>query len=41
VVAPFVVIYRYELENDVVTILRVLHGRRNVTDQMIHRSDRT
>ena len=41
VVAPFVVIYRYEREHDLLTILRVLHGRRNVTDQMIHPSDRT
>ena len=41
VVAPFVVIYRYESENDVLTILRVLHGRRNVTNQMIHPSDQS
>jgi toxin ParE1/3/4 len=39
VVAPYVVIYRYERENDLLTILRVLHGRRNVTYHMIHFSD--
>ena len=39
VVAPYVVIYRYEPTNDLLTILRVLHGRRNVTNQMIHPSN--
>lgn len=41
VVAPFVVIYRYEPEKDLLTVLRVLHGRRNVTNRMIHPPDRT
>jgi toxin ParE1/3/4 len=41
VVAPFIVIYRYEPEKDVLTILRILHGRRNVTDRMINPSERT
>ena len=31
IVPPYIVIYRYTEDNDIVTILRIVHGRRNIT----------
>jgi toxin ParE1/3/4 len=41
VVAPYVVIYRYERVTEHLTVLRVLHERQNMTSDMIHPSDRS
>lgn len=41
VVKPYLLIYDYSRPDDLVSILRIVHGRRNVTDQLIHPSDRT
>jgi toxin ParE1/3/4 len=35
IVFPYVVIYRHRKADDTVTILRVIHGRRNITDKSI------
>jgi toxin ParE1/3/4 len=37
VVAPYVLIYDYDRTSDVVTLLRVVHGRRNITSDLITR----
>jgi len=41
VVKPYLLIYDYNRFDDLVSILRIVHGRRNVTDQLIHPPDRT
>jgi plasmid stabilization system protein ParE len=35
IVSPYLVIYRYRETSDTVTVLRVIHGRRNVTAKLI------
>jgi toxin ParE1/3/4 len=36
-VKPYIVIYDYDAPEEVVTILRVVHGRRNITADLIRR----
>lgn len=38
IVSPYVILYRYDERTDVVTILRILHGRRNITRRLIRDS---
>jgi toxin ParE1/3/4 len=38
VVTPYIVVYRHTEREDTVTVLRVIHGRRDITEQLI--SDR-
>jgi plasmid stabilization system protein ParE len=35
IVSPYIVIYDYEESNDRVTVLRVLHGKRNITRDLL------
>lgn len=35
IVLPYVVIYRYDPAADLVTVLRIVHGRRNITAKLI------
>ncbi len=35
IVLPYIVIYRHHEADDIVTVLRVLHGRRNITAKLI------
>ena len=35
IVLPYVVIYRYDADADVVTVLRILHGCRNITAKLM------
>jgi plasmid stabilization system protein ParE len=35
IVLPYIVIYRHHQAEDVVTVLRVVHGRRNITAKLI------
>jgi toxin ParE1/3/4 len=35
VVSPYVVIYRHREADDTVTVLRIIHGRRNITMESI------
>jgi len=35
IVLPYIVIYRHHKADDVVTVLRVVHGRRNITAKLI------
>jgi toxin ParE1/3/4 len=37
VVSPYVIIYAYETVTDVVTILRIVHGRRRISGEMLPR----
>lgn len=37
VVPPYILIYDYEPADDVVTLLRVIHGKRNITYRLIRR----
>jgi toxin ParE1/3/4 len=37
IVFPYVLIYDYEEESDTVTLLRILHGRRNITRDLLQR----
>lgn len=34
---PFVLIYDYDAETDMVSVLRIVHGRRNITRKLIQR----
>jgi toxin ParE1/3/4 len=34
-VRPYAILYRYDLANDVVFVLRVLHGKRNITRALL------
>jgi toxin ParE1/3/4 len=36
VVSPYIVIYRHPEADDTVTVLRVIHGRRNITSESIY-----
>ena len=38
VVSPYVVIYRHEPEDDLVAIVRIVHGRRRITRRNLSRS---
>jgi plasmid stabilization system protein ParE len=35
VIAPYVVFYRFAIDDDTVRVLRILHGRRNVTKRSL------
>jgi toxin ParE1/3/4 len=35
IVTPYIVIYRYDVSDDVVTVLRIVHGRRRITSQLL------
>lgn len=37
VIAPYVVLYRYDEISDHVLLLRVVHGRRHITDALLKR----
>ncbi|MEA2903945.1 MAG: toxin ParE1/3/4 [Alphaproteobacteria bacterium] len=37
VVSPYVVIYDYSRDDDTLTLLRILHGRRDITEDLLHR----
>ncbi len=37
VVAPYLFIYDYTLDDDTLTLLRILHGRRNVSRALLAR----
>jgi toxin ParE1/3/4 len=38
VVLPYVVVYRYVPDDDLVAIIRILHGRRRITRRMLNPS---
>jgi toxin ParE1/3/4 len=38
VVRPYVVIYRYLADDDIVTVLRVVHGRRRIIGSLLTRN---
>jgi toxin ParE1/3/4 len=38
VVSPYIVIYRHSADDDTVTVLRIVHGRRRITGAMFHKS---
>ena len=35
IVFPYILIYRYSSQDDTVTLLRILHGRRNITSGLL------
>jgi toxin ParE1/3/4 len=37
-VDPYILIYDFHLDQDIVAVLRVVHGRRNITMELIKRS---
>ena len=37
VVSPYVLIYEYSRGDDTLALLRILHGRRNITDRLLRR----
>jgi toxin ParE1/3/4 len=37
IVYPYLVIYDYDREGDVATLLRILHGKRNISEDLLHR----
>jgi toxin ParE1/3/4 len=37
IVAPYVLIYDYTAEDDVLTLLRILHGKRDITRKLLNR----
>ena len=37
VVSPYVMIYEYNRDDDTLVLLRMLHGRRNITDRLLRR----
>jgi plasmid stabilization system protein ParE len=37
VVSPYVLIYEYNRDDDTLALLRILHGRRNITDRLLRR----
>ena len=37
IVSPYILIYDYALDDDTVVLLRILHGRRNITRQLVRR----
>jgi len=36
IVFPYILIYEYLSAGDTVTLLRILHGRRNITDELLN-----
>jgi toxin ParE1/3/4 len=38
IVSPYIIIYDYNRDDDTVTLLRIVHGRRNITRGLLHRS---
>lgn len=37
VIAPYVLVYEYDVGRDQVTVLRILHGRRGITEKLLRR----
>jgi plasmid stabilization system protein ParE len=37
IVSPYVMIYEYNRDDDTLVLLRMLHGRRNITDRLLRR----
>ena len=37
IVSPYLLIYDYAPEDDAVVLLRILHGRRNITQELVRR----
>ena len=37
IVRPYILIYDYMAEADTLTLLRIVHGKRNITDRLIKR----
>jgi toxin ParE1/3/4 len=37
IVSPYIVIYRHRADDDTVTVLRIVHGRRRITGALLHR----
>lgn len=37
IVYPYILIYDYSVSSDTITLLRILHGRRNITARLIPR----
>jgi toxin ParE1/3/4 len=37
IVAPYVLIYDYTRDDDVLTLLRILHGKRDITRKVLNR----
>jgi plasmid stabilization system protein ParE len=37
VIAPYVLVYEYDMERDQVSVLRILHGRRGITEKLLRR----
>jgi toxin ParE1/3/4 len=37
VVSPYLIIYQHDGRDDTLILLRILHGRRNVTDRLLRR----
>ena len=37
VVSPYVLIYEYSRSDDTLALLRILHGRRNITEELVRR----
>jgi plasmid stabilization system protein ParE len=37
IVSPYVLIYDYTIDDDTLTLLRILHGKRNITRELLHR----
>jgi len=37
VVSPYVLIYEYSRGDDILVLLRILHGRRNITERLLRR----
>jgi toxin ParE1/3/4 len=37
IVSPYVVIYEYAMSDDTVVLLRILHGHRNITGDLLRR----
>ena len=35
IVSPYIVIYRHSADEDTVTVLRIVHGRRRITGKML------
>ena len=40
IVYPYLLVYDFDAADDLATLLRVLHGKREITERLIRRSDR-
>lgn len=38
IVPPYIVIYQYSEQDDIVTVLRIVHGRREITAKLLARA---